>query len=298
MPLRPRASPTLQPGQAHPEGPPPALPPNWWDSWLVEILFTVVLGFTGLYISTLSLAHETKVPLEMMLGFVEISFVSFRLFDRRLHEVTTQLHSNMDRTFRSAVQRIPQDGLSLVSERWLSRKRDGLLQYAHALEENHAIELKREGAYREVIELTDAVSESGLGDIVAISSNHIVDFAEEPLAQAYFEANRRARSRQVIVNRLFIIAPVDISDRYIRSIIERHAVELKRSDGSEGVKWMLKTNAGRHQSEDFALFASNTVVRQLLNGDFELNEVDTVVRERRQIFDDLWKSPHLCRLSG
>lgn len=268
-----------------------SLSTEWWDSWLVEILVSVILSFAGLYISSLNLDHGTKIPLELMLGFIEVSFVSFRMFDRRLTNVVTELHRNMDRTFHSAVQHIPRDSLSNVSELWLCRKRDNLLEYAHELAINHAIEFKKEGAYREVIELTDAVSEGRLGDIVAISSMQIADFEKEPLAKGFFEANRRARGNGVVIRRLFIINPEDLKDRSIRPIIEQHAVELKSINGEEGVKWMLKRDAGNHHSEDFALFASATVVRQLLNGDFSFSEVTAVVKERRQIFDELWRNP-------
>jgi len=268
-----------------------SLSTDWWDSWLVEILVTIILSFAGLYISTLNLQHETKIPIELMLGFIEVTFVSFRMFDRRLTIVVSELHDSMAGIFRSAVQHIPQDKLSNVSELWLSRKRDYLLAYAHELAMNHAIDFKKEGAYREVIELTDAVCEGRLGDIVAISSMRITDFEKEPLAQGYFEANRRARRNGVVIRRLFILSPEDLLDGSIRPIMERHAVELKSSDGEEGVKWMLKRDAGNHQSEDFALFASTTVVRQLLNGDFNFSEVAIVVKERRQIFDELWRNP-------
>lgn len=257
----------------------------------MEILVTVILSFTGLYVSTLGLQHGTEIPIVLLLGFIEVTFVSFRMFDRRLTGVVFELHRNMDRTFRSAVQHIPQDKLSNVSELWLCRKRDDLLAYARELAMNHAIDFKREGAYREVIELTDAVSEGRLGDIVAISSIRITDFEEEPFAQGYFEANRRARRNGVVIRRLFIINPEDLEDRSIRPIIEQHAVELKSINGEEGVKWMLKRDAGNHHSEDFALFASAAVVRQLLNGDFNFSEVATVVKERRQIFDELWRNP-------
>lgn len=276
--------------------------PQGREPWTAEVMVSLVIGMVALYISTTGLAHEVKLPVELMLVFFEVSFVLYRLYDRRLaaamwkiEQSTEALSKRLEDKLASAVPQIDSDHLTDLTTNWLTQKRAGVITFADRLSHLHNVELEKEETYREVIELTNVVAEQRLGEIVAISSLNIEDFEEEPLAEAYLEANRRAVEQGVPIRRLFLLSEQQRTDSYVREMIHKHATALKQTgSGSEAVRWMTKSAAGpRDQHEDFALFAEQAVVRQMVNGRFELNEVPETVRDLKRLFLRLWDHQHV-----
>lgn len=256
------------------------------SNYSLEIAFTAALIIVGLIVGNTKLSNSSKFAVGVYLGILEIVFVSFRLIDRRITALA-----------RDYLTVIPRDRLSRVLYQHLDSQRALLLDRATRLADHLTCELEKHEMYSELIGLTEIVTEyyggSGLATIWAISSINIEDFDDEPLAEAYLEANRRAVAEGVNVCRLFLLDDRQIKDRQVTSLMRKHhdaLTEHGTSTGS-GVRWLLKADVPRSdQTQDFALFANDALITQSISGDRgELTHDQDRTKRAAALFHRLWK---------
>jgi hypothetical protein len=273
------------------------------EGWGVEIIVSLILAFVALLIHSFDLGPKTELPVELLLVFMELSFISYRLFDRRVTATTiviqdaiNGIQGSLNRTVRGAVPLLDPDTLSAIAYLWLDRRRDRILSVARALSKLHAVELEKAQTYRTVIDLTEVVSSQALGSILAVSCINIEDFEDEPLAEQYLTANRSALENGIEVRRLFLLTVTQRDEPRVRSIIETHANALNPPGNTEeNVRWALITQVAQSDREDFALFAGQAAVRQFQNGRYELNDVPATVKQLGSVFDRLWNNRGIAK---
>lgn len=256
-------------------------------SLVVDVAFTAGIIITGLILANTGLAEDSKFALAVLLATLEIMW----LFGRSIWREIRKLRAD-------ALVVIPRDGLSGLLHEHLSEQRTELLTRAEKLSDQYDCELKWHDMYRELIGLTNVVAQHraghATGSILAISSVNIEDFDEEPLAEAYLEANRKAVSRYVTVQRVFLLDQPQVSDGLVRGLIARHERalngELAGGAGRSGVKWLLKSQIPvTDRTEDFALFADEALVTQAASGRrVELTQDKDKIARAYATFRRLW----------
>jgi hypothetical protein len=230
----------------------------------------------------------------VLLGVFEIVFVFFRVIVRRIDTLT-----------HDYLTVIPRDRLSRVLYKHLDSQRAGLLTRASRLAEHLACELEKHEMYGELIGLTEIVTEHYAGHhdgvIWAISSVNIEDFDDEPLADAYLEANRKAAIQRVKVCRLFLLEERQTKDRQVIALMKKHADALGGEDvtSDSGVKWLLRSTLDlSDQLQDFALFAGGALVSQNVGGALaELARDEIKISRATDVFERLWNRPDAHRVS-
>jgi hypothetical protein len=259
---------------------------------------TAALVIVGIGVNSSSdLDNSAKVSIEVLLGTLEVVFISLRIILRTLRRLA-----------RDSLTVIPRDGLTRVLYRHLDERRTDLLDRVRQLTSQSDCELEKEEMYSELIGLTDIVAgfHGGhlAGTISAISSTNIEDFDEEPLAEAYLDANGRAVARHVIVRRLFLIDHNQAGDRAVKALIRRHHAALTDSDptlrgSGSGVRWMLKSHVpAKDQNEDFAVFALEALVVQGSGGQrYELTQDLTKIERAVEAFHRLWDHDRVKEVS-
>jgi hypothetical protein len=257
---------------------------------VVDVAFTAGVIIAGLIMANSGFAEESKFALGVLLATLEIVWVFGRKIQRGIRKLIDD-----------AVVVIPRDGLSGLLHEHLSRQRTDLLERAGKLSDQYDCELRPHDMYRELIGLTDVVAQHraghATGSVLAISSINIEDFEEEPLAEAYLDANRKAVERYVTVQRVFLIDQQQATDHLVRRLIDRHEKALTGSQTSEGgesgVKWILKSQVGvADRTEDFALFADEALVTQAASGRrVELTQDKEKISRAYATFKRLWDLP-------
>jgi hypothetical protein len=255
------------------------------DDYTLEIAVTAGLFITGIFVSYSSLANSSKFSLAVLFGVFETVFIFSRIITRRI-----------DALARDYLTVIPRDVLSTVLYQHLDLQRATLLKRAKRLADHHLCELEKHEMYAELIGLTEIVREvyagGQKGKIWAISSVNIEDFDDEPLAEAYLDATRRAVQEEVTVCRLFLLDQRQAKDRQVAALLRKHEEALGGDSASAdaGVKWLSKVNLQRaDQFQDFALFADDALVAQNMSGDLaELGFDEVKVNRARETFQRLW----------
>jgi hypothetical protein len=252
----------------------------------LDIAVTLGLVVTGLMVANSSLPETAKVPLVILLAVCEIIFLFSRLIFRQLRRIE-----------RNSLIVIPHEGLCRIISEHLDQQRTKLLSRAAKLEARHTCDLEKPDMYDELIGLTEVVTRVCGGRanarIDAISSTNIEDFEDEPLAEAYLDANRRAVDQRVRVRRLFVLDEQQARDRRVRNLIHEHAAALTNSDGraaGSGVRWILRSHVpAADRRQDFALFAQEALVTQAPSGErFELSQDLDKVERAVETFQRLW----------
>lgn len=225
-------------------------------SHTLEAVFTSAV-FAGTILTITSHFEEsTKVAIGILLGVVELFFVFSRLILRELHKIEARL-----------LPVLP-DNLPSTLYNHLDVERHGLLRRARELSDSMVCDLEKHEMYAELIGLTDTVTSVKAGmpgaAIYAVSGTHIEDFQREVLAKEYLDANKRAVEQQITVCRLFLINP-HVNRPQIHAIMRMHEAALQAHGSRDsGVKWLPKSKAGGDSDLDFALFANEVLVRQVL----------------------------------
>jgi hypothetical protein len=255
-------------------------------SYVIDVAFTASIIIIGLFLTTTSIAEGSKFALAVLLATLEIMY----LFGQSIRREVKHLVAD-------ALTVIPRDGLSALLHEHLNEQRTELLTRAEKLKDQYDCDLKSQDMYRELIGLTNAVSRhragATTGSVLAISSINIEDFEEEPLAEAYLEANRDAVSRYVTVQRVFLLDQQQAADGQVRGLIARHEKALKGDPdgfGESGVKWLLKSQVPlADRAEDFALFAEEALVTQGRSGRrVELSQDREKMARAFATFERLW----------
>jgi hypothetical protein len=257
---------------------------------VVDVAFTAGVIISGLILANTGIAEGSKFALAVLLATLEIMW----LFGRSIRRDVRKLVSD-------AVVVIPRDGLSSLLHEHLSEQRAELLTRASKLSDQYDCELVAHDMYRELIGLTNAVAQHraghATGSILAISSINIEDFEEEPLAEAYLDANRAAVARYVTVQRVFLLDQQQAADGQVRGLIERHEKALSGDKvgaaGGSGVKWIFKTQVSlADRTEDLALFAHEALVTQAASGKrVELTQDSDKILRAYETFKRLWDLP-------
>lgn len=254
---------------------------------VVDVAFTAGIIIAGLILANTDVVEEGKFALGVLLATLEIMWIFGRTIQRDLRNLMAD-----------TVVVIPRDSLSGLLHEHLSHQRVELLDRAGKLSDQYDCELRPHDMYRELIGLTNVVSKHraghATGSILAISSINIEDFDEEPLAEAYLNANREAVERYVNVQRVFLLDSQQAADGLVRKLINRHHKALTGSRASEGgesgVKWILKTQVPPgDRNEDFALFADEALVTQAASGRrVELTQDKDKISRAYATFQRLW----------
>jgi hypothetical protein len=258
------------------------------EDYSLELFVTFGLGIAGIFLGYSSLANSSKFSLAVLFAVFDIVFVFFRNIAKRIDDLANDY-----------LTVIPRKKLSRVLYQHLDSQREGLLIRASRLAEHLSCELEKHEMYGELIGLTAIVTEyyagSRDGTIWAISSVNIEDFDEEPLAEAYLEANRTAVAHKVDVRRIFLLDSRQMTDRRVRSIVERHSDALREGESDEtlAVRWILRSELDRlDQIQDFALFATDAlVIQSAAAGIAELTHDDVKIRRASDAFTRLWNHP-------
>ena len=259
--------------------------------YTLDIAVTALLLIAVLQVnSNEDLEESSKIALEVLIATLEIVFVGLRIIMRRLRKLATD-----------TLTVIPRDRLSKTLYLHLDSQRGALMDRTSHLVEQSDCELEKHEMYAELIGLTDVVTQHSSAppsrSISAISGINIEDFEEEPLAEAYLDANRRAVGDGVVVRRLFLLDQTQAKDRRLKNLVKKHNAALTgsgvaRRQGS-GAKWMLKSHAPyTDQNEDFALFANEALVTQAPGNRFELTQDLGKVRRAAEVFSRLWNNEH------
>ncbi len=259
------------------------------EAYSLELLVTFLLAIAGIFVGYSSLANSSKFALAVLFAICDLVFVFFRIITKRI-----------DTLANDYLTVIPRKRLSRVLYQHLDSQREVLLNRATRLAEHLSCELEKHEMYSELIGLTSIVTNyyagSRDGTIWAVSSVNIEDFDEEPLAEAYLEANEAAVAQKVDVRRIFLLENRQVSDRRVRSIMERNSNALREanSDAAPPVRWILRSDLDRlDQVQDFALFATDALVFQSAAGGIaELTHDDVKIRRACDVFTRLWNDSH------
>lgn len=253
-------------------------------SYLPDIIFTLSMVVTGFLVAMSDLDDGSKIAVSALLATLNVTVIFGRSISRRLKALATD-----------SLTVIPREELCRVIHEHLNHQREQLLNRASKLSKIHSCELEKHEMYAELIGLTDVVAKyranTRAGTIIAISSTNIEDFDEEPLAEAYLNANRNAVSQGVVVRRLFLLSDEQRDSRQVKRLVREHATALEASNGGQqsAVRWLLKSQvAPAVQNEDFALFANEALVIQGPGERFEMVQEQDRVERATQIFDELW----------
>jgi len=259
-------------------------------SFGLDVAFTGGVVIAGLVMANTSLDTTSKFALAVLLGTFELVYLFGRSVTRRLRQLSAD-----------SLTTLPRDKLSPLLHDHLSFQRSELLDKATQLGEQSDCELSTHDMYRELLGLTEVVTKTragfATGSILAISSTNIEDFEDEPLAEAYLEANRDAVEQFVVVQRLFLIDQAQAEDRQVIGLIKKHEQSLVGKDGkplnqrtSSGVKWLLKSKLSLpDQAQDFALFANEALMTQAPAGQgVELTQDIAKIRRSYEAFVRLW----------
>jgi len=252
---------------------------------------TTGIIIAGFLTATSHFEDSTKVSIVIFLGVAEMFFAFSRLILRALHKIS-----------RRSLSVLPNDLPSTLIHH-LDGERLDLLKRARELSENKACDLEKHEMYAALIHLTDTVTTRKSGTlgaaVYAVSGTHIEDFQREVLAEEYLDANQRAVSNQVVVRRLFLLDSNQAHSPRVSAIMKMHQDALQATgDNDSGVKWLLKSDAGDDGELDFALFAHEVLVRQVLRPGgvkAELTVNGTQVTPTLAAFQRLWenKSAHI-----
>ena len=253
-------------------------------SHAVDAIVTSCLVIAGVLTATSHAEDSTKISIVILLGVVELVYGFGRTILKQLHRISARTLSVLP------------DNLPSTLFHHLDGERVDLLTRARELSQNRACDLEKYEMYAALVHLTDTVTNRKSGTlgaaIYAVSGTHIEDFQREELAQEYLDANQRAVSNQVAVRRLFLLDTNQAHSPRVAAIMKRHEEALKEQGNSgSGVKWLQKGNAGEDKDLDFALFAHEVLVRQVLRPGgvkAELTVNGAQVTPALQAFERLW----------
>jgi hypothetical protein len=223
----------------------------------LDAVVTSGVVIAGFLTATSHAADSTKISIVILLGVVELVFGFGRMILGQLRKLSARTLSVLP------------DDLPSTLFHHLDGERLGLLTRARELSRNMACDLERHEMYPALIHLTDTVTIRRSGTlgaaIYAVSGTNIEDFQREVLAKEYLDANKRAVTNQVVVRRLFLLDANQAHSPGVAAIMRIHesALQAKGESGS-GVRWLRKTDAGDDRNLDFALFAHEVLVRQVL----------------------------------
>jgi hypothetical protein len=223
---------------------------------------TVLVAAVIFWISTRDFSKSTKVALDIALIAFEMNFLFGRFVLRKLKALEER-----------AVDVLPRNKLTRIIGCHLEHQRRALLDRVQALVDHQACVLEKHEMYAELIGLTAATTElrSGAFDasIVAISSINILDFNDEPLAEAYLEANEAAVADHITVQRLFLLTDNEAASHEYAREVQKHAQILVSTDHPEsGVKWLLTKHA---RSEDRDLDIAILIRKSLCDNYLEVS---------------------------
>lgn len=223
----------------------------------LDAAVTAGLVIAGFLTAASNAADSTKVSIVILLGVVELVFGFGRLILGELRKLSARTLSVL-----------PEDLPATVFHH-LDGERLNLLKRARELSQNMACDLEKHEMYSTLVHLTDTVTTGRSGTlgaaIYAVSGTNIEDFQREMLAKEYLDANRRAVASHVVVRRLFLLDTNQAASPRVAAIMRMHENALKEQGaGNSGVKWLRKTDAGDDRDLDFALFAHEALVRQVL----------------------------------
>lgn len=264
------------------------------EDYTVEIGLAAGLFIAGIFVGYSGLATSSKFALGVLFAVFEILVIFLRAITRRINDLA-----------RDYLTVIPRDRLSPVLYQHLDLQRTTLLERAKRLADHHLCELAKHEMYAELIGLTDIVTAvyagGQKGRIWAISSVNIEDFDDEPLAEAYLGATRKAMRESVTVCRLFLLDHRQERDRQVAALLRKHDEALGGPSVSDdaGVKWLSKTEIPRSdQFQDFALFADDVLVTQSMSGDLAELGFDAIrVNRASDTFKRLWENSQAQRIS-
>lgn len=222
----------------------------------LDATVTASLVVAGIITATSSAPDSTKVSIVVLLGVAELVW----LFGRFILIEVKKLGER-------SLNVLPVD-LPVAIAHHLTGQRDSLLARARELAANQTCDLEKHEMYATLIHLTNTVtvrfSGSASAFIYAVSGTDIEDFEREVLAREYLDANRQAALGLVVVRRLFLLDANQLHSARIRAIMQRHEDALSVVSGAgSGVKWLAKSDAGNERKLDFAIFASEALVRQV-----------------------------------
>jgi hypothetical protein len=246
---------------------------------------TVTSGIVIATVLTITSHAEdsTKLSIGILLCVVELVFLFGRLILRKLREIETRM-----------LPVLPDD-LPTTLFHHLDAERQDLLTRARELSDSMVCDLEKHEMYAELIGLTDTVTSVKAGTlgaaIYAVSGTNVEDFQREVLAREYLDANKRAVEQQVTVRRLFLVNP-HANRAQIAAIMRVHETALQALGSRDsGVRWLLKSKAGNDSDLDFAVFANEVLVRQVLRpggakGEVTVNEMQ--ITPALEAFERLW----------
>lgn len=264
------------------------------EGWhIIDAGVTSGLIIAGFLTAASHAQDSTKISIVILLGVVELVFVFSRV-------ILGELKAISNRTLNVLPGGIP---TSIFHH--LDGERLNILLRARELAENKSCDLEKHEMYATLISLTDAVAARLSGTlsaaIYAVSGTEIGDFEREVLAKDYLDANRKAVSAQVAVRRLFLLDNSQLNSGKILAIMKKHEDALSApAQLGAGVRWLPKSDAGRDRDLDFALFANQALVRQVVRpggvkGELTVN--DQQVLPALETFDRLWQHPNARRVS-
>jgi hypothetical protein len=250
----------------------------------LDAAVTSGLVIAGVLTATSHVEDSTKLSLGILLGVVELVFLFGRLILREMRKLAARIFAVLP------------DDLPVTLFHHLDGERLGLLTRARELSQSMVCDLEKHEMYAELIGLTDTVTTVKSGTlgaaIYAVSGTNIEDFQREVLAKEYLDANARAVAKQVTVRRLFLLDGNQVHSPRVAAIMRMHETALQAKGSIDsGVKWLLKTNAGGDSDLDFALFAHEVLVRQVLRPGgvkAELTVNDTQLAPTLAAFHRLW----------
>jgi hypothetical protein len=255
------------------------------EEYSLELFVNFCLAIAGIFLGYSSLANSSKFSLAVLFGVFDVVFIFFRVITKRI-----------DALANDYLTVIPRHKLSNVLYQHLDSQREQLLDRASQLATQKSCELEKHEMYKELIGLTQIVTQyygaRRARTIWAISRVDIEDFDEEPLAEAYLEANRAAVAQNVDVRRLFLLDGGQVESRRVKHIVERHNNVLQRSDADAqpAVRWLLRSELSAFdQAQDFALFATEALVIQSATGGLsELTHDERKIQRADEVFLRLW----------
>ncbi len=253
-------------------------------SHTLEFVFSCCIVVGTILTITSHAEDSTKLAIGILLVVAELFFVFSSRILRELHKLERRL-----------LPVLPDDLPSTLFHH-LDGERGELLERARELSDSKVCDLEKHEMYAQLIGLTDTVTSVKAGTlgaaIYAVSGTRIEDFRREALAKEYLDANRRAVDQQVTVRRLFLVQPAQ-ANRALFAIMKMHEAALQaHGSGDSGVKWLLKTKAGADSDLDFAIFANEVLVRQVLRpggvkGELTVNEGQ--IGPALEAFERLWE---------
>jgi len=251
----------------------------------LDATVTAGLVVAGIITATSNAPDSTKVSIGVLLGVAELVWLFGRF-----------ILSEIKKLGERSLNVLPADLPAAIAYH-LTGQRDSLLARAHELAANQTCDLEKHEMYATLIHLTNTVtvrfSGSASAFILAVSGTDIEDFEREVLAREYLDANRQAVLGLVVVRRLFLLDANQLHSPKIRAIMGRHEEALSVISGADsGVRWLAKSDAGDDRRLDFAIFASEALVRQVdrpggAKGELTVNLGQ--IEPTLQAFERLWE---------